>query len=105
MVGLQPAAWPSGPGVIHQRKPAVGLEPTWSALRERCPARRASPALEQPVLVSSQLDRGSEPQSPPRAWPAKKLSQNRDSSPAASSSRAAGETLEIISKKPRASGV
>src|SRR5215472_1980175 len=24
---------------------------------------------EQPVLVSSQLDRGSEPPSPPRAWP------------------------------------
>jgi hypothetical protein len=27
---------------------------------------------EQPVLVSSQLDRGSEPQSPPRAWPEEK---------------------------------
>src|SRR5262245_44568435 len=52
---------------IHRTKsePAVGLEPTWSALRGRCPACRASPAYcSQPVLVSSQLDRGSEPQSP-----------------------------------------
>jgi hypothetical protein len=46
-------------------EPAVGLEPTWSALRGRCSACRASPAFsEKPVLVSSQLDQGSEPQSP-----------------------------------------
>lgn len=66
MVGLQPTAWPSGPGIIEEQEPAVGLEPTSSALRRRCPACRASPASrEQPVLVSSQLDRGSKPQSPP----------------------------------------
>src|SRR5262245_16212137 len=45
MVGLQPTAWPSGPGVIKEQEPAVGLEPTSSALRGRCPARRASPAF------------------------------------------------------------
>ena len=71
------------------QEPAVGLEPTRSALQERCPACRASLAhseygtrthiagfkdppttlaSQQPVLVSNQLDRGSEPQSPPRAW-------------------------------------
>src|SRR5688572_24107686 len=33
----------------HLQEPAVGLEPTSSALRERCPACRASPAI-----VSSQ---------------------------------------------------
>ena len=30
---------------LRHQEPAVGLEPTWSALRGRCPARRASPAL------------------------------------------------------------
>src|SRR4051812_15423295 len=40
---LQAAAWPSGPGVITCQEPAVGLEPTGSALRGRCPARRAAP--------------------------------------------------------------
>lgn len=64
-IGLQPTAWPSSPGVINHPEPAVGLEPTGSALRGRCPTRRAAPAFcEQPVLGSNQLDRGSEPQSP-----------------------------------------
>jgi hypothetical protein len=62
---LQPTAWPSSPGVKEDQEPTVGLEPTSTALRERRPARRASSASEQPVLVSSQLDRGSKPQSPP----------------------------------------
>ena len=66
IVGLQPTAWPSGPGVTFiSQEPAVGLEPTSSALRGWCPACRATPAFfEQPVLVSSQLDRGSKPPSP-----------------------------------------
>ena len=45
IVGLQPTAWPAGPGVIEKTEPAVGLEPTWAALQERCPACRASPAF------------------------------------------------------------
>jgi hypothetical protein len=61
---------PFGPGVINDQEPAVGLEPTLSALRERCPARRASPAW-----VSSQCwcrANSTEVQSLnplPRAWP------------------------------------
>ena len=38
----------------HQ-EPAVGLEPTFSALRERCPARRASPAIRQYPREESNL--------------------------------------------------
>jgi hypothetical protein len=55
------------------QEPAVGLEPTSSALRERCPARQASPAW-----VSSQCwcrANSTEVQSLsplPRAWPAKR---------------------------------
>ena len=44
---LQAAAWPSGPGVSNNQEPAVGLEPTRSALRGRCPSRRAAPASRQ----------------------------------------------------------
>ena len=44
---LQAAAWPSGPGVLTSQEPAVGLEPTRSALRGRCPAPRASPVSRQ----------------------------------------------------------
>ncbi len=103
-VGLQPTAWPSGPGVRENQEPAVGLEPTRAALQERCPTCRASLASseygtrthvtgfkdpstalasQQPVLVSNQLNRGSEPQSPPRAWPEQSIlqSQRWDSNP------------------------
>ena len=39
---MQPTAWPSGPSVT--KEPAVGLEPTHSALQERRSACRAAPA-------------------------------------------------------------
>ena len=46
----------------------MGVEPTSSAFAERCltsrPQDHHGPSLKQPVLVSNQLDRGSEPQSP-----------------------------------------
>ena len=49
---------------------------------------------QQPVLVSNQLDRGSEPQSPPRAWPTRNIIEPR----------ASGGTRTHASRLTRAAG-
>src|SRR5947199_186834 len=70
IVGLQPIAWPSGPCVIEEQEPAVGLEPTWSALRGRCPACRASPACCSSQCWCRANSTEVQSLSPlPRAWP------------------------------------
>ena len=65
IVGLQPTAWPSGPGVTgtskSRRRDSNPLRPRYEGGARPVEHRRHQ---EQPVLVSNQLDRGSEPQSP-----------------------------------------
>ena len=55
----------------HQdQEPAVGLEPTWSALRGRCPACRASPACWSSQCWCRANSTEVQSLSPlPRAWP------------------------------------
>ena len=70
IVSLQPTAWPSGPSLIEEQEPAVGLEPTWSALRGRCPACRASPACESSQCWCRANSTEVQSLRPlPRAWP------------------------------------
>ena len=94
-VGLRPTAGAVRSDVIHKREPAVGLEATSTALRGRCPARRASPALS-----SSQCwcrANSTEVQSPgplPRAWP-EIQSQRRDSNPHAPLYKRGARPIEL----------
>ena len=87
LVGVEPTSCDFADRRLASRpqdhpEPAVGLEPTWSALRGRCPARRASPA-------SRAASAGVEPTRPrfrasvPSRGPGQKTiqSQRRDSNP------------------------
>src|SRR6266566_1057512 len=61
LVGLQPTAWPSSPGVIKDQEPAVGLEPTRAPLQEGCSACRAALASEGGRRESNPHTLGSQP--------------------------------------------
>ena len=70
-VGLQPTAGAVRSDVFREPEPAVGLEPTWSALRGRCPARRASPAfVSSPCWCQANATEVQSPGPLARAWPA-----------------------------------
>ena len=65
IVGLQPTAWPSGPGVMEQTRAGGGTRTHLVRVTRAVPGLSSiAGLLQQPVLVSSQLDRGSKPQSP-----------------------------------------
>src|SRR6516165_11153259 len=69
-VGLQPTAGAVRSDVFREQEPAVGLEPTSTALRGRCPARRASPAYQSSQRWCRASSTGVQSPGPlPRAWP------------------------------------
>jgi hypothetical protein len=101
LVGVEPTSCDFADRRLASRpqdhsEPAVGLEPTSSALRGRCPARRASPAS----FSSSQCwcrANSTGVQSPcplPRAWP-EIQSQRRDSNPHAPLYRRGARPAEL----------
>jgi hypothetical protein len=96
-VGLQPTTWPSGPGVfVIGPEPAVGLEPTWSALRGRCPACRASPAFfSSQCWCRTSSTEGQRLGPLPRAWLMEIQSQRRDSNPHAPLYRRGARPVEL----------
>ena len=84
LVGVEPTSCDFADRRLASRpqdhsEPAVGLEPTSSALRGRCPARRASPAYQSSQCWCRANSTGVQSPGPlPRAWP-EIQSQRRDS--------------------------
>jgi hypothetical protein len=64
-IELQPTAWPSSPSVIYQQSQRWDSNPLKPLYRSGARPAEHHWHQQQPVLVSSQLDRGSKPQSPP----------------------------------------
>jgi hypothetical protein len=107
IVGLQPTAWPSGPSVIFsfksRRRNSNPLRPRYKGGAR--PVEHGRP-FEQPVLVLSQLDRGSEPQSPPEGLAGKDIKRvwiaGYDPAPRRSQGRMQSHyTISTISQYPR----